>query len=170
MTLCAIADDRTKRVWACAACCAPVRDAVETHRRRAFTLIESLMASAILFVVVFSVSAAITAGQQNSREAQERIAGALAAEELLGRLITIHYNDLPTWHNYAEEPGQMIDAGGEMLPDSINIVGRRVSVSTTLENITGIDVRIRGRLVEVTATTPTGREVITLTHFVPEPS
>ena len=128
------------------------------------------MASAILFIVVFSVSAAITAGQQNSREAQERIAGSLSADELLGRLITLSYDDLPAWHNYSEQPGQMIDAGGELLPESMNIVGRRVSVTTTLENIALLNVRIQGRVVKVDAISPTGREVASLTHFVPEPS
>jgi hypothetical protein len=170
MNVSAMTGERRSRGAARTLSCAPRHQARASRRPDAFTLIESLMASAILLVVVFSVSAAITAGQQNSREAQERIAGSLAAEELLGRLITIHYNDLPSWHNYSEEPGQMIDAGGVLLPDSINIVGRRVSVTTTLESVSGLDVRIRGRLVEVVVTTPTGREIVTLTHFVPEPS
>ena len=54
--------------------------------RRAFTLLEALMAAGILFAVVVGVTSAVTAGQLHAFEARQRIAASLAAEELIGRI------------------------------------------------------------------------------------
>ena len=45
-----------------------------------FTLVEVMMAVSILLVVVVSVTAAITAGQQHAFEAHQRIGGTLVAD------------------------------------------------------------------------------------------
>ena len=142
-----------------------------TRRRfqRGFTLLESLMATGILLAVVVSVSSAITAGQQNAYEAQQRIAGTLAAEELLGRLITLPYDQLPAWHGHSEAVGAMTDMAGEPLPGSMVMVGRGVRVTTTLQSLGAVGVRVQGRLVQVVSVNAEGRVLAELRRFVPEP-
>src|SRR5262245_1838221 len=70
--------------------------------RRAFTLVEALMATGLLLVVVVAVSTAITAGQQQAYEAHQRIAASLAAEELMGRIAADDYASLLTWNGHTE--------------------------------------------------------------------
>src|SRR5437773_11140738 len=65
---------------------------------RAFTLLESLMASGILLTIVVTVTTAISAGQELSYEAQQRVAAAMAAEELLVRITAGSYSTMATWN------------------------------------------------------------------------
>ncbi len=150
----------------------PLRTALRARAlyRRGFTLLESLMAAGILMIMVVAVTGAITAGQQNAYEAQLRITGALAAEELLGRLVTVDYDDLPTWHNYAEAAGTMTDAGGTPLPDAFVGVGRAVTVAATLEELPGIGVNVGGRTILVRAFDTNDRTLAEIEHFVVEPA
>ena len=127
------------------------------------------MATGILLAVVVSVSSAITAGQQNAYEAQQRIAGTLAAEELLGRLITLPYDQLPAWHGHSEAVGTMTDMAGESMPGSMGMVGRSVRVITTMQTLGALDVRVQGRSVRVVSFNAEGRVLAELRRFVPEP-
>ena len=137
--------------------------------RRAFTLLESLMATGILLGVVVAVTSAITAGQQHAYEAHRRIAATLATEELVGRLITVPYADLVGWNGYTEAVGAMSDMTGSPLPDSFDMVGRSVQVGTSLENFEDLGVIVRGRTVQVEAFGSEGRTLARMTRFVPEP-
>jgi hypothetical protein len=142
-----------------------------SHRRsRGFTLIEALMATGILLGIVVTVTSAITAGQQNAFEAQERIAGTLAAEELMGRLITVDYSLLPTWSGYTEAVGSMTDMHANPMPESFGMIGRDVQVTTALKTIGELGVRVRGRTIRVRAFNNDARVLADLTRFVSEPS
>lgn len=138
--------------------------------RRAFTLLESLMAAGILLCVVVAVTSAVTAGQQQAYEAQQRIAAGLAAEELMSRLMAKPYSDLATWHGHTQAVGTMTNMAGHAMPDMFDGIGRNVSVTTSLQEIPDIDVRVRGRTVTVRAFDQTGRVLSELQRFVPEPS
>lgn len=141
------------------------------HMRRVtgFTLLEAMMAVTILLVVVIAVTGAVTAGQQHALEARQRIAAALAAEELLGRLTAEPYDKLLGWHGYRESVGTMLDVSGKPLPDSLNLVGRSVSITTSLETVAGLDVRVRGRTVRVQSFDSDLRVLSDLSMFIPEP-
>lgn len=139
-----------------------------THRR-AFTLMEALMATGILFAVVAGVCAAVTAGQQHAFEAQQRIAAALAADELMGRLSTLAYDALPDWHGHEETVGAMLDHHGAALSGPFAAVGRSVSVRTTTIALPDVAVTVRGREVRVRAFDRTGRTLTELTRFIAEP-
>jgi hypothetical protein len=143
------------------------------HRfaRRGFTLMEALMATGVLLVVVVAVTSAITAGQQNAFEAQQRIAGALAAEELMGRISTSTYARLPNWDGFIENAGSLTDMDGQPLPPSMQVVGREAHVTTGMKNITsgGLDVRVRGRSVTVRSFDKNNRTLASMATFVPEP-
>jgi Tfp pilus assembly protein PilV len=145
------------------------RSANIPRRRSGFTLLEALCATAILAGVVLSVVGAVTAGQQNAFEAQERIAGTLAAEELLGRLVVKPYAELASWQGYREEVGAMETATGEPMAETFKMVGRRVVVTTSLEQISDVGVRVRGRTVQVLAFDAQERTLADLRVFIPEP-
>lgn len=128
------------------------------------------MAAAILLLVVMSVTSAITAGQQHAFEAKQRIAAALAADELMCRLSTVAYTDLPSWHGHTEAIGDMVDADSNPLPATFDAVGRRIAVSTTLETLPGTSgVRVRGRNIHIEAFDGSNRVLCELSRFVPEP-
>ena len=137
--------------------------------RRAFTLMEALMASGILLGIVVAVTSAITAGQQHAYEAHRRIAATLATEELMGRLITIPHDDLAGWNGYTEPVGAMTDMSGAPMPGSFGMVGRSVQVATSLESFEDLEVIVRGFTVQVRAFGSEGRTLAQLTRFIPEP-
>lgn len=139
------------------------------RRRSGFTLMESMMAAGILLVIVLAVTSAITAGQQNAYEAHQRIAASLAAEELMGRLVTEPWDDLSAWNGYTETVGTMTDIDGQPMPTSFDMIGRQVQVTTTLKTLSGLGVNIRGRTVVVRAFNDEGRILADLGRFVPEP-
>ena len=128
------------------------------------------MAAGILLAVVVSVTSAITAGQQHAFEAHQRIAASLAAEELMGRLITIPYEELPNWSGYTEAAGAMTDATGAAMPGTFATIGRDVQVSTSLKTLPEPDVRVRGRTVRVRAFDNAGRILVEFNRFIPEPA
>lgn len=128
------------------------------------------MASGILLGVVVSVTAAITAGQQHSYEAQQRIAGTLAAEELIGRIVSVEYTTLPSWDGHIENVGSMVDMNGQPMPDIFGAVGREVQVTTTVRELKDLGVKIEGRDVQVRAFDSTDRTLAELTTFVPKPA
>ena len=140
-----------------------------TVGRRAFTLIESLMATGLLLVVVVAVSTAITAGQQQAYEAHQRIAASLAAEELMGRISTENYASLPTWNGHTENVGQLTNMDGTAATSSLQMVGRDVRVVVGLKALNGLDVRVRGATITVRSFNNQGRTLATVTRFVPEP-
>jgi hypothetical protein len=131
--------------------------------------VESLMAAGILLVIVFAVTSAITAGQQHAYEAHQHIAATLAAEELMGRLVTEPYADLAGWNGYSEPAGSMTDMNGQPLPQSVAMIGRQVSVTSALRKLDGIGVNVQGRDVTVDAIDADGRVLARLSRFIPEP-
>jgi len=127
------------------------------------------MATGLLLVVVVAVTQAITAGQQNAYEAHQRIAAALAAEELMGRLAAEDYAHLANWNGHSEPVGEMTDMHGSAMPSSMQMVGRDVHVTSGMQTISGLDVRVRGVTVTVRCFNREGRMLASITRFVPEP-
>ena len=128
------------------------------------------MAAGILFAVVVGVTTAVTAGQLHAFEARQRIAASLAAEELIGRIITENYTGLPTWNGFNEQAGTMTDGADNPMPRTFAAIGREVEVITKLEAMTELGVVVRGRHILVRAFNPNGRTLAEITHFIPEPA
>jgi len=145
------------------------RTARPQSARRAFTLIEALMATGILLAIVVSVISAITAGQQNAYEAHERSAGAPAAEELMGRLVTESYSKLAKWNGFRESVGQLTDVKGQSMPDSFDMVGREVTVTSGLQVINDLSVKVQGRSITVRSFNAYDRTLAQINRFFPEP-
>lgn len=146
------------------------RDHLPRNRTRCgFTLLEAMMATLILFVIVMSVTAAVTAGQQHAYEAHQRIAGTLAAEDLMGRLANVTYAQLPTWNGYTESVGAVTGVDGQPAPDSFASVGRDVAIVGSTRTVTSEDIVIQGREIRVRSFDSEGRTLADLVRFVPEP-
>ncbi len=127
------------------------------------------MAVSILLVVVVSVTAAVTAGQQHAFEAHQRIGGTLAAEALLARLLREDYDALGAFDGYTEPVGSMVDAGGQPLPENLVTLGREVQVTTSLKSLPGLGIEVSGRTVRVRAFNADGRTLAEVSRFIPEP-
>jgi hypothetical protein len=127
------------------------------------------MASGILLTIVVSVTSAISAGQQQAYEAHVKIVGTLAADELLGRIVSGDYVNLPVWDNYAENVGEMRNMAGDPMPQSFLMVGRRVQVGLSLVTLNDLGIRVRGYNVAVQAFDRNGRVLAHVTRFVVEP-
>jgi len=141
----------------------------QSRAPRGFTLMESLMAAGILLAIVVAVTSAITAGQQHAFEARQRIAATLAAEELMGRLMILPYDNLPAWNGHTEPVGALTDMGGNPFPDTFDSIGRDVNVTTSLRTVPDIPVNVRGRSLRIRAFDASDRTLVELTRFIPEP-
>lgn len=127
------------------------------------------MASGILLTIVVSVTSAISAGQQHAYEAQVKIVGTLAADELVGRIVSGSYATLPAWNGHVENVGEMIDMAGDPMPDSFLMVGRQAQVTSSLISLNDLSVRVRGYNVVVESFDRNGRVLSQVTRFVVEP-
>ena len=97
------------------------------------------------------------------------IAGALAAEDLLGRVAADTYPQLPAWDGYAEAVGAMVDAKGNPMPASFHMVGRQVSVTAAGEALATLGVKVSGLEVRVVSHDANGRVLAEMIRFIPEP-
>jgi prepilin-type N-terminal cleavage/methylation domain-containing protein len=139
------------------------------HRNRGFTLLECMMAVSILLTVVMAVTSAITSGQQHAYEAQQRVAAAMAADELLGRITCDAYANIGLWNNYNEPVGQMKDLANQAMPGVFAGIGRRATVSATLITASAMSIKVRGVTVRVVAFDRGNRTLADVSRFVPEP-
>ncbi len=116
---------------------------------------EALMASAILFAGVLAVITAIMGGQKKALEAHRQIDAALATEELMGQLATLHAADLLT------------------LPPSIAAgpFQAQIDTQTMDHDLPGLGIRVRGTHVHIRIPpTFTGDPLLAeLDLFIPEP-
>ncbi len=128
------------------------------------------MAAGILFAVVVGVTSAVTAGQLHALEARQRIAASLAAEELIGRIITDDYSDLPTWNGFNEPVGTLTDSADNPMSRTFAAIGREVEVVSRMETINDLGVAVRGRQVLVRTFNGDGRTLAEITYFIAEPA
>lgn len=122
-----------------------------THaRRRGITLIESVLAAAILAMAVMAVFSAIGAGTGHAQESARRIAGTMASESLLARVLLNDGVDLEAWDGFTQSPGDLRDSNHVLLAPAQQSVGRRVFVDAQQRTLPGFD-PVDGYLVRVEA-------------------
>jgi len=124
------------------------------------------MACGILLVTVMAVSSALSAGQQQSLEARLKVAGSMAADDLMGRILVRPPAEIMTWHGFREEPGEMRTATGDPFPDHFRMIGREVSVLGTSIVLDDLGVTVSGRRIVVRIFDSTGRDLIVLERFL----
>tara|TARA_Y100000589_G_scaffold21991_1_gene18329 strand:- start:32835 stop:33275 length:441 start_codon:yes stop_codon:yes gene_type:complete len=135
--------------------------------RRGITLIESLIASALLLTVVTAILSALSAGHQHSREAQGLVTASLAAEQLMAKVSSDAYGSLPEWDGWDEKPGTLVDE--DRMPTLFTMIGRRVLIRPEAHSIEQLQVRVTGYTVTVESYDATGRILTRLVRFIPEP-
>lgn len=127
------------------------------------------MASGVLLITVMAVSAALTAGQHHAYVAHQRIAGTLAAEELMGRIAAKDYDDLRN-ANVREEPGTLEDGNGQAFPKGFAGIGRELWITSSLEEVDDVDVNVRGYRVRVRTFDENNTTLADIASFIPEPA
>ena len=135
--------------------------------RRGLTLVEALVASALLLTVVTAILSAVSAGHQQAREAHGLVTASLAAEQLMARISSDDYGTLPNWDGWDEGPGTLV--GEDRLPVLFNLVGRRVQVTPEEHALEFLQVLVNGYTVTVESYDTTGRVLTRLIRFIPEP-
>ena len=125
--------------------------------RRGFTLMESLMASAMLFAGVLAVITAIMGGQKRALEAQRRMEAALIVEELMGDIAVMDYADLGLLLAPMQTAGPFLALTTQQPVD---------------ENLPGLGVRVRGTQVQVRIVPSIAKIGVILAEanlYIPEP-
>lgn len=137
--------------------------------RGGFTLLESLIASAVLSLIVLAVGAAVTAGQQASFEARNAVLAAMAGDDLLSDLAALDYEDLADFDQFQQPVGTIATLGGRTYPASYGALGRSVVVEQVLLEEPETGARIRGMRL-VVHVFDARRIVSTVETFRPEPA
>lgn len=137
--------------------------------RRGLTLVESLIAAVLLVTVVTAVLGALSAGHQHAMEAKRLITASLAAEQLMARVTATPYSDLGQWNGWQEDPGTGTTAELDQLPDLFELIGRRVTISPSTQQLDQLQVTILGSVITVESFDDDGRTLTRLVRFIPEP-
>lgn len=162
----------------------PVRRiASHPHGCRAFTLIEVLIALALLGAAVIAVTQAVTAGQMQSHAALHRAHATMLAEAMIEEILSKPYGDpqpplgssgprgdfqeIGDYHGFEESPGEIADHAGRDYPEAFQSFTRIVTVEPQTRTVPLLGDR-DGLLVTVTVADDR-QGVWTVTRFVPEP-
>jgi hypothetical protein len=132
------------------------RQRVPLRVRQGFTLMEALIASAILFAGVLAVISAITSGQQKAFEAEQQVMATLAAEELMGAIIVDNYLDLEGNWSGLKPAGDFVAL---------------ITFNDIDEDLFDLGVVVRGKTVnvEIYPSMTDMRLILELAHFIPKP-
>ena len=160
------------------------------HCNRGFTLIEVLIASAILSFVTLGIVQAVTAGQARTLDALKRSRAQALAEVLLEEILAKPYADpegaaafgpdagestradfdnIDDYHGYLESAGSLADHAAVLYPNSYQSLERSVSVLAVTNSVTDLGGDHAGVQVTVSVNEPGGR-VWSVQRFVPEPT
>ena len=156
---------------------------------RGFTLIEGVVASAVLAVAVVALSASLSAGHMASYEFTQGRRAARLAEELLEYMLSLPYYDpgeasapgpevgevdvrfydnVDDFHGYVEAGSELRDMAGNEYPAEYQDFTRSVTVEAVVETVSGLGDPISGLMVRVEVRSSRGR-VWDLTRFVAAP-
>jgi len=138
-------------------------------QRAAFTLLEALIASAVLSLIVLAVGAAVTAGQQASFDARKSVLGAMAGDDMLADLAAIEYADLGAYDEFDQPVGAIATLAGRPYPPSYAALGRSVIVEEVILEEPETRARVKGRRIVVNVF-DSRRVVATVETFRPEPA
>lgn len=160
------------------------------HGNSGFTLIEVLIASAILSFVTLGIVQAVTAGQSRTLDALKRSRAQALAEVLLEEILAKPYADpegattfgpdagestrsdfdnIDDYHGYLESAGSLADHAEEMYPNQYQSLERSVSVVAVTNSVADLGGDHSGLQVTVSVNEPGGR-VWSVQRFVPEPT
>lgn len=152
------------------------------------TIVESMMALAVLSVAVLAVNYAVVAGQTHARQGDHAVRGIDLAQDLMEEIVALPYLDpdgpstpgpevaettrssfdnTDDFHGYTEVAGGATDFSGTVYGGDDQVFGRNVTMAVSTEYVAGLGTTIPGLTVTVAVTDPTGRSWA-ITRFVPE--
>lgn len=158
---------------------------------RGFTLIEAMLAAAVLAFVVAALSQAIVAGQMQTYDAMHSGRAVSLAEALMEEIIVLPYDDpeggtgigaddgestrqdfddIDDYHGFAEATATLTDAEGNAYPALFEPFSRRVTVATDQVDVAAFGGALDGVMVTVTVQEGTTGRQWQVDRFVPEPS
>ena len=135
---------------------------------RGLTLIESVIATAILAVAITAVFSAVAAGRAHADLAAEDLASTVAAEDLLARVLQSDPEALIDWNGHFESPSKLVDRQGSLLGSAVQRVGRRVRVEATSQSLLDGD-PVPGWLVTIEMTDAHDRPIHAISRWIPTP-
>ena len=159
-------------------------------QQRGLTMMEALIASALLAMAASSVYLSVSSAQVQMHHAAHAQRGLRLAEELIQYVTVMPYDDpdgssrprpergetsvsrfdnMDDFHGYAEAAGELKDVEGNVLPASYQVFNRSVSARYTRQRVSALGGVIPGLLVTVTAEDGEG-QTWTVSRFVPEPA
>ena len=133
---------------------------------RGLTLVESIIASAILAVAITAVFSAVASGRAHADLAAEDLASTVAAEDLLARVIQDDPETLMDWNGHVEAPSELVDGDGTLLGSAVQRVGRRVHVEATSQSLHGGE-PVPGWLVTIEMMNADGRIRHAISRWIP---
>lgn len=136
--------------------------------RPGLTMLESLIATVILGVIVLAVAAALNASQKLAYEGQQRVLGVGVVDDMMIELMTVEYDDLPSWNGTRQEVGEMETMDGVPYTPAYASIGRTVTVLPEHVTEPGLGVTVAGLMVTVSADDG-GHTLAEVSMFVPEP-
>jgi len=158
-------------------------------RIQGFTLVEVLVASAILSFVTLGIVQAVSAGQARTLDALKRARAQALAEVLLEEILAKPYADpegettfgpdsgeasradfdnIDDYHGYLEPAGTLADHAASAYPNDYQSLARSVSVVSVTNSVSDLGGDHAGMQVTVSVNEPGGR-VWSVARFVPEP-
>ncbi|MAD78382.1 MAG: hypothetical protein CMJ51_03305 [Planctomycetaceae bacterium] len=140
-----------------------------TPVRRGLTLVESVIATAVLAVAITGIFSALAAGTAHAGASADDLAASVAAEDLLDRVLhdcDRRGIDPLDWDGHEEMPGELVDAEGRPILGGAARVGRRIRVEESIRGI-GDGPSINGRLLQVIAIDRTGRRLGSVERWIP---
>jgi MSHA pilin protein MshD len=160
-------------------------------RNNGFTLLESLIASALLAFVVAAVAQAVAAGQRETSVTLERLRGTALAEALMEEIVSKPYADpqgdtavgpdsgevgragrdnIDDYDGFSETANNITDSRGDLYPAEYQGFIRAATAQYTTMTVSGLGAApITGISLAVTVTESPGGASWTLTRFIPAP-
>ena len=136
---------------------------------RGYTLLESLVATALLGVIVLAVISSVNASQQVSFEGQKQVLASMCASDLMAELMTLDYQTLKATDGLSQPIGALTSLDGQAYPPAYWPLGRSAQITEEIVNQQQLGVNVRGLRVVVSATDSHG-ELARFETFVPEPA
>ena len=135
---------------------------------RGLTLVESIVASAILAVSITAVFSAVASGRAHAEVAADELAATVAAEDLLARVLGSGFDRFDDWDGHEEAPGELVDAEGVFLAPAMQRVGRRVRIERREQTLFD-SLAIPGRTVVVEVFDREERTTGSISRWIPAP-
>jgi len=89
----------------------------KTAKKRAFSLIEAMLAVAVLGIAAAGILLPFSSGAIVRAESVHRTLGAKLASDLMEKVVNAPFDQVLTTYNYTESQGQVKDASGAVFTD-----------------------------------------------------